>query len=556
MKRTIFQHPELRDASDAIIQEGTYGKGSPLANSDNTGVLDYINNNLEALNDSINGGRVYIQTKDDLPKTGDMASVYVAEDTGKWYYWNGSSYVSVDNARSVVDDAEAVKEAVAKIEQNVLTSEANAANSAKASATSATASANAASASAQSASDSAASATASQKSADAAAKSVIDTEAKVTEAGNKANDAATSATAAAASANTASLQAEAAATSATTATSKANEATTSASNAAVSAKAAADKYTDLVNVDLTKKADLAGAAFTGKVTAPTADTGTNDTQVATTAFVVAAIAALVNGSPESLDTLNELAKALGNDPNFATTISNLIGTKLDKTGTAAKATADSKGNEIDTTYATKADLSTSISGLAKVASTGNYTDLLNQPAIPSKTSELINDSRYVSTDADGNVTLTGTLTAAKVYNAVYNDYAEFFPRGEETERGDIIAADETSDHEQYVKATDKSKCVVGVQSEEFAQIIGGAELEDGQDVLTANIKKYIPVALAGRVHVKYTGKAVVGTKVVPSDVPGVGRAWQDGDSDENVVGTIVEADTLLRLRLVKILVRG
>ena len=52
MKRQAYQHPELRDANDSIIQEGTYGKASPLVNSTNDGVLDYINNNLEALHDA------------------------------------------------------------------------------------------------------------------------------------------------------------------------------------------------------------------------------------------------------------------------------------------------------------------------------------------------------------------------------------------------------------------------------------------------------------------------------------------------------------------------
>jgi hypothetical protein len=68
----------------------------------------------------------------------------------------------------------------------------------------------------------------------------------------------------------------------------------------------------------------------------------------------------------------------------------------------------------------------------------------NGPTIPDKTSQLTNDSRFVATDANGNVVLTGTLTATKVYNAVYNDYAEFFPRGGDTQRGDIIALDETT----------------------------------------------------------------------------------------------------------------
>lgn len=52
MIKTTYQTPELRDANDNIIQAGTYGKESPLVNSDNTGVLDYINNNLEALYDA------------------------------------------------------------------------------------------------------------------------------------------------------------------------------------------------------------------------------------------------------------------------------------------------------------------------------------------------------------------------------------------------------------------------------------------------------------------------------------------------------------------------
>ena len=50
------------------------------------------------------------------------------------------------------------------------------------------------------------------------------------------------------------------------------------------------------------------------------------------AWVLTQIAALVNSSPGTLDTLNELAAALGNDPNFATTITNLIAGKASKTG--------------------------------------------------------------------------------------------------------------------------------------------------------------------------------------------------------------------------------
>ncbi|CAH1202998.1 hypothetical protein PAECIP111891_02195 [Paenibacillus allorhizoplanae] len=74
-------------------------------------------------------------------------------------------------------------------------------------------------------------------------------------------------------------------------------------------------------------APLASPALTGVPTAPTAAIGTNTTQVSTTAFVQAALAALVNSSPAALDTLNELAAALGNDANFATTMTNALALK-------------------------------------------------------------------------------------------------------------------------------------------------------------------------------------------------------------------------------------
>lgn len=71
-------------------------------------------------------------------------------------------------------------------------------------------------------------------------------------------------------------------------------------------------------------------ALTGRPTAPTAEGKDSSTQIANTAFVQAAIAALVGSSPEALDTLNELAAALGNDSNFATTVTNSLAGKMDK----------------------------------------------------------------------------------------------------------------------------------------------------------------------------------------------------------------------------------
>ena len=86
---------------------------------------------------------------------------------------------------------------------------------------------------------------------------------------------------------------------------------------------------------LAAKAPLASPALTGTPTAPTATAGTSSTQLATTAFVAAAVAAVVNGSPGALDTLNELAAALGNDANFSATVTNSLAGKLAKASNLA-----------------------------------------------------------------------------------------------------------------------------------------------------------------------------------------------------------------------------
>ena len=80
-------------------------------------------------------------------------------------------------------------------------------------------------------------------------------------------------------------------------------------------------------------APKASPTFTGTPKAPTPAAGNNTTQIATTAFVKSAIAAVVGSAPGALDTLNELAEALGNDPNFATTVLNALAAKqpLDNT---------------------------------------------------------------------------------------------------------------------------------------------------------------------------------------------------------------------------------
>lgn len=86
------------------------------------------------------------------------------------------------------------------------------------------------------------------------------------------------------------------------------------------------------------------ATFAGQTTVPTANEGNSSNTIASTEFVAKSIAALVNSAPETLNTLNELATALGNDPNFATTVTNALAKKMNE-------------KEATDTFATKTEVS-------------------------------------------------------------------------------------------------------------------------------------------------------------------------------------------------------
>lgn len=114
-------------------------------------------------------------------------------------------------------------------------------------------------------------------------------------------------------------------------------------------------------------APIASPTFTGIPSAPTAAAGTNTTQLATTAFVKTAINNIIGSAPGALDSLSELAQALNNDPNFATTIVNGLAGKAaidhthgDLIGTITADSGVSAGNDLTVTGS--GGISTSISG--------------------------------------------------------------------------------------------------------------------------------------------------------------------------------------------------
>ncbi|MGE8435125.1 MAG: phage tail protein [Pseudomonas palmensis] len=102
-----------------------------------------------------------------------------------------------------------------------------------------------------------------------------------------------------------------------------------------------DVYTKAqIDQALALKAPLVSPEFTGLPKAPTAPAGTSSTLLASTAFVQAALAALVGSAPAGLDTLNKLAAALGNDPNFAATMNNALAGKVNVADKATQPVAE------------------------------------------------------------------------------------------------------------------------------------------------------------------------------------------------------------------------
>ena len=137
---------------------------------------------------------------------------------------------------------------------------------------------------------------------------------------------------------------------------------------------------------------------------------------------------------------------------------------------------------------------------------------------------------------DGFLTVTKDFSAAKVYNAVWNDYAELFERGCDTEPGDLISLDTTSSDEKYVLANENSfNKVVGVHSDEYGHLIGGENPKDGSDFLQYNLPRFIPVGLCGRVRTKVVGTCKKGDYLVASNIDGVARKYKTGVDDPLLV---------------------
>jgi hypothetical protein len=222
----------------------------------------------------------------------------------------------------------------------------------------------------------------------------------------------------------------------------------------------------------------------------------------------------------------------------------------------------------------------------------DYTNLINKPTIEPVTFETLNsksdvgtgstqlakgdhnhDSTYLGLNAkaadtdkvEGIDFYTGTTAptgstrlnmqgyfyATRVYNAIYNDYAEYFKKGEVLEPGDVVVLSDDPDNEEYLKSReDCSKFVVGVVSDDYAQCIGGKG--DGNDN-----ENFAAIGMAGRVKVKLVGVVKKGDLIVSSALPGIARALRKEEAYQpgTVIGKALEDKDIYEVRRIKMLIQ-
>jgi len=151
----------------------------------------------------------------------------------------------------------------------------------------------------------------------------------------------------------------------------------------------------------------------------------------------------------------------------------------------------------------------------------------------------------------GNVTVNGDITGTRVFGAYYNDYAELFKKYDKKIdyiQGYLISIREDS-YKYHYSTKEDSTLLVGVVSDTYGHLLGGEK----KLTIVENLKKYIPVALAGRVNVYVKGKAKKGDLITSSNLSGIAKVstlLKQG----SIIGKALENKDTEEIGLLKILV--
>jgi hypothetical protein len=174
-----------------------------------------------------------------------------------------------------------------------------------------------------------------------------------------------------------------------------------------------DGVTSAIQTQIDTKAPLASPALTGTPTAPTATAGDSSTKIATTAFVNTEVSNLVDSAPSTLNTLNELAAALGDDANFSTTVTNSIAAKAPLASPTFSGTVSDGDGAIRAIPQSGSDKTSSytlttgdIGNFVGVGSSGSIT-------VPNSTFAA-GDAISIFNNTTGDITITLSITTAYI----------------------------------------------------------------------------------------------------------------------------------------------
>ena len=293
---------------------------------------------------------------------------------------------------------------------------------------------------------------------------------------------------------------------------------------------------------------IGGMISTGLVESDSGNTiKINESYTATRSYVDTSIANLSDSAPSTLNTLNELAAALGDDANFATTTATNIAAKVAKTSDQALAATDCLSVSNDTITLTKGDGSTEsvtisdantntyLTGLSFSTSNGVLTATTGSGTVTVDLDGRFTDNGYAdamnqhvrTTDSPtfANVTATafnGTATYAK-----YADLAERYAADAEYAEGTVMAFG--GDAEVTAAAGYASGKLAGVVSHKPAVAMNA---EAGDDATHPFI------ALQGRVPVRVEGDVKKGDILVASDIAGLAAVWMNEDADPRMTAYV------------------